>query len=193
MIVRKRGILLSLPIIAIGIMSSILLSYVAGVISSIVALFVLYFHRDPEITVEGGGMVSPCSGKVTDIRENDEYVEISIYLSLLNNHIIRSPKSGHIEDISRRGNGSKPAFLNSSEKNNRLIFKYTDVSVSVMTGFIARRLKPLVEESEVSAGDRICLISFGSRTNIRIHNTKRNSIDVEEGDRIKVGQNLLRP
>lgn len=191
MIIRKRGIIISVPIIVLGTLTAYSTHYTFGLIPLLLAAFVLYFHRDPSIEFENAGVISPCSGEVTDIRETQDYTEISVYLGLLDNHVIRSPVSGTINNITRKKGNNKPAFLNSSEKNNRMVYHYDSLSVSVMTGFIARRLKKLVEEeTNVKIGDRICLISFGSRTNIRIYDCTCDDIKISEGEKVNIGQKI---
>lgn len=191
MIIRKRGIIISVPILVLGFLTVYTIDYIFALVPLLIIIFVLYFHRDPSIEFEENGVISPCSGEVTDIEETQDYTEVSVYLGLLDNHIIRSPVSGTINKITRKEGGNKPAFLNSSEKNNRMVYQYDNLSISVMTGFIARRLKKLVDEdSNVKIGDRICLISFGSRTNIRIYDCTADDIEVSEGEKIRIGQKI---
>src|SRR5438045_5002985 len=67
-----------------------------------VALFMMYFFRDPQRTVpaEGGVAVSPADGKVMEVRPVDAgRNRISIFLSPLDVHVNRSPVAGTIRTV----------------------------------------------------------------------------------------------
>ena len=74
----------------------------------VLTLFVLFFFRDPERTVpqSRGVVVSPADGRVIvvkDIYEPDylkqDVRKISIFLSVFNVHVNRSPYEGNVEIV----------------------------------------------------------------------------------------------
>ena len=84
----------------------------AGLLT-LVALWVVYFFRDPERNGERGDrlVISPADGRVIDIREVDEpaylggrAIRISVFMNVFNVHVQRAPVNGKIvfyEDIYR--------------------------------------------------------------------------------------------
>lgn len=157
----------------------------------LLSLFFIWFHRDPNRDVVQDGFVSPVDGRIKHIEETDEQIEISVYLGITDVHIVRSPIEGIIEGIDRSKGGNYPAFLQQSEKNNSLTYRYEDgCIVSIMTGFIARRLKTKVDEGYVYRGQKIGLISFGSRSVVRL-DKERYELEVSEGDRLVSGKTKI--
>src|SRR5580700_968957 len=71
----------------------------------LLAVFFLWFFRDPErqIPAVPGAIVSPGDGKVTDVSlitaDGVSRRRISIFLSVFNVHVNRSPIAGIIRDI----------------------------------------------------------------------------------------------
>src|SRR5580693_9895841 len=71
----------------------------------LLAVFFLWFFRDPERTLpaEAGALVSPADGKVTDISpagsDGGSRLRMSIFLSVFDVHVNRSPISGTIRDV----------------------------------------------------------------------------------------------
>src|SRR5208282_5631275 len=71
----------------------------------LLALFFLWFFRDPERVVPDapGAVVSPRDGKVTDVslvrQGGGEQARISIFLSVFDVHINRSPIAGIVRDV----------------------------------------------------------------------------------------------
>lgn len=160
--------------------------------SVLIAFFILWFHRDPDREIPSAGLTSPVDGKVKNIRETDDgIVEVSIYLGLSDVHIARSPKQGYIENIYRKGEGNFPALLSRSKKNNSLVFSYeSGMEVSIMTGVIARRLQSKISTEAVSKGERIGLISFGSRSILR-YQSDNYDLTISEGDKVTAGETII--
>src|SRR5437763_9098992 len=72
-----------------------------GVPLYILALFCLYFFRDPDRPIPAGAVaVSPADGKVVSIkRDNPESTRISIFLNIFDVHVNRSPVAGRIAKV----------------------------------------------------------------------------------------------
>src|SRR5438128_6365124 len=67
----------------------------------LLALFCLYFFRDPEREIPSGPVaVSPADGKVVAIRsESATHKRVSIFLNIFDVHVNRTPISGTITDV----------------------------------------------------------------------------------------------
>lgn len=156
--------------------------------SILLSILFIWFHRDPPRDIAENGVVSPVDGTVKSIDRSNDRVKISIYLGLSDVHIVRSPVDGIITNMYRSGEGNYPALLDISEKNNSLVYEYEKgIEVAIMTGFIARRLKSKVDAGGVCRGDRIGIISFGSRSTVSF-SSNRYELKVSEGDKITAGE-----
>jgi phosphatidylserine decarboxylase len=99
-------------------------------------------------------------------------LRISIFMSVFNCHVNRSPMSGRVAVISYRpGKFINAALDKASEDNERnaLVIEGENVRIGVVqiAGLVARRIVCFVREGDyVSAGERIGLIRFGSRLDV---------------------------
>ena len=98
---------------------------------------------------------------------------VSIFMSVFNCHVNRSPVSGRIEHMSYRPGRFVNADLDkASEDNERncLLIKTAsgaEIGVVQIAGLIARRIVPFVRPgTSVGAGERIGMIRFGSRVDV---------------------------
>ena len=68
----------------------------------VLALFCLYFFRDPERAIPGGRVaVSPADGKVVAVKaESPTTTRVSIFLNIFDVHVNRTPISGKITGVS---------------------------------------------------------------------------------------------
>src|SRR5438034_10769041 len=67
----------------------------------VLALFCLYFFRDPDRSVPSGPVaVSPADGKVVAVKtESPTVTRVSIFLNIFDVHVNRTPISGKITDV----------------------------------------------------------------------------------------------
>ena len=143
-----------------------------------------YFFRDPSrvTPLRDGIVVAPADGRVSLISNavppedlglgQRPRPRVSIFMSVFDCHINRSPVSGRIERVAYR----KGLFLNAdldkaSEDNERNAFLIAtagrQIGVVQIAGLIARRIVSFVNEGQgVAAGDRIGMIRFGSRVDV---------------------------
>jgi phosphatidylserine decarboxylase len=155
-----------------------------GWLGLLATLWCAYFFRDPpRVTPLADGLVvAPADGRVSqvvnalpppELRLSERPLpRVSIFMSVFDCHVNRSPVSGRIERVAYR----QGAFLNAdldkaSEDNERnaLIVNSggTRIGVVQIAGLIARRIVPFVQEGQsVAAGDRIGMIRFGSRVDV---------------------------
>ena len=155
-----------------------------GWIGVVLTAWCAYFFRDPpRVTpMRDGLVISPADGRVSLVVNavppedlglgTRPLPRVSIFMSVFDCHVNRSPVSGRIERIVYR----KGLFLNAdldkaSEDNERNSFLIAtgsrQIGVVQIAGLIARRIVPFVNEGQsVAAGERIGMIRFGSRVDV---------------------------
>jgi phosphatidylserine decarboxylase len=151
----------------------------------LLALFFLWFFRDPEriIPEASGAVVSPGDGKVTDVSSVSigglPRTRISIFLSVFDVHVNRSPVTGVIREARyQKGkflNAMNPASAEHNEQNtvsvegdgHTVIFKQ-------IAGLLARRIVFTKKVGDsVRRGERVGLIKFGSRVDVLLDASAR--------------------
>src|SRR5580698_453659 len=155
-----------------------------GWIATVATLWCAYFFRDPpRVTpVRDGIVVAPADGRVSQIANAVPPAElglgerplprISIFMSVFNCHVNRSPVSGRVERVVYRAGKFLSADLDkASEDNERNAFLISTagarIGVVQIAGLVARRIVPFAREGEtVAAGQRIGMIRFGSRVDV---------------------------
>src|ERR1700741_398810 len=101
----RDGYFYALGLIAAAVLIGLLASPLWAIIPCLLAVFFLWFFRDPErgIPQEPGTLVSPADGKVTDIstvtNAEGQKTRISIFLSVFDVHVNRCPIAGVIRDV----------------------------------------------------------------------------------------------
>jgi len=167
----------------------------------LLAAFFLWFFRDPErhIPATAGAVASPADGTVTHVSTVSvgglTLSRISIFLSVFDVHVNRSPIAGVIRDVRyQRGKFLNAMGANSAAENEQNIVTVKGDGHTVVfkqiAGLLARRIvfTPKVGD-RVARGERIGLIKFGSRVDILLHNAAQ--IQVKPGDRVKGGASVI--
>ena len=150
-------------------------------------IWVAAFFRDPVRTtpVDPKLVVAPADGLVTMISRvpappelagegmAGEFTRVSIFMSVFDVHINRSPIAGTIRRIAYIPGKFLNADLDkASEDNERQHFLVerddgTKIAFTQIAGLVARRIMSFVAEGDrVAAGERIGLIRFGSRVDV---------------------------
>lgn len=202
--IHREGYFLSGSLIALGVIMSTICRWL-GRIFFMAAAFTLYFFRDPERKIPAGDnlMVSPADGKVVGI-DSVEHVpfidgpakRVSIFLSIFDVHINRSPIKGKIAYRNYMPGEFLAAFEpKASVKNeqNAVGIEAPDgyrVLVKQIAGLIARRILCWKNPGDqVNCGERFGLIRFGSRTEIYMPLDAR--IEVTLGQRVYGGSTII--
>jgi phosphatidylserine decarboxylase len=178
-----------------------------GWIGTLATAWCAYFFRDPvRITpLREGLVVSPADGRVSRVVNAVPPLElglserplprISIFMSVFDCHVNRSPMSGRIEKMVYRAGKFISADLDkASEDNERNAFVIAAararIGVVQIAGLVARRIVPFVQEGQaVAAGDRIGMIRFGSRLDVYLPEGSRAL--VAEGQTAIAGETIL--
>jgi phosphatidylserine decarboxylase len=155
-----------------------------GWLGALLAAWCTYFFRDPaRVTPLGEGLiVSPADGTVSRVSLAVPPAElglgtrplprVSIFMSVFNCHVNRSPMSGRIAVVAYRPGKFVNADLDkASEDNERngltIESETARIGVVQIAGLVARRIVCFVREGDhVAAGERIGLIRFGSRLDV---------------------------
>ena len=184
---------------------AVLTAWLAGVVWSLppclLVLFFLWFFRDPERTIPGspGAVVSPADGKVTDVcavsMNGVRHTRISIFLSVFDVHVNRSPVAGVIREVRyQKGkflNAMNPASAEHNEQNAVTVeCDGQTVLFKQIAGLLARRIVFNRRVGDhVARGERVGLIKFGSRVDVFLDSSAQMEIKI--GDRVKGGASLL--
>ena len=164
-------------------------------------VFVLFFFRDPERTppADPNSIVSPADGRVMEIVEemhgDQPGRRISVFLSIFDVHVNRSPVAGRITAIEYRSGKFYAAMRGrASAENEQNAFhvstEHGPVVFKQIAGWVARRI--LVWKAvgdSVTRGERVGMIRFGSRMDIFVPLTSELYIKV--GDKVRAGEQII--
>lgn len=166
------------PPLLLGVLALFVGWRLAGVFLLALALFVVYFFRDPERVPPAtpGIVVSPADGRVMEIVKEPwdgrAGQRISIFLAVWNVHVNRSPMAGRIIKVEYRPGKFYAAMRSraSSENEQNVIHLETDhgeIVFKQIAGWIARRVVSWKSAGDtVALGERFGMIRFGSRMDV---------------------------
>ena len=156
-----------------------------GWVGLILVVWCLYFFRDPDrVTPDNSNLViSPADGIIQMVTEASPPSEldmtenpmkrISIFMSVFDCHVNRSPINGNvIKDAYRPGKFLNATLDKASESNERRSLTIrtesgTEIAVVQIAGLIARRIISWTDEGrKLEAGERYGMIRFGSRLDV---------------------------
>jgi len=155
-----------------------------GWLGTLLTFWCAYFFRDPvRVTpVAEGLVVSPADGRISLVTNavpppqlglgDKPLPRVSIFMSVFDCHVNRSPVAGRIERIVYTAGKFLNADLDkASEDNERNAFLIASaagpIGVVQIAGLIARRIVCWAKEGQpIAAGERIGMIRFGSRVDV---------------------------
>jgi phosphatidylserine decarboxylase len=187
-----------LPAFALVLLCALLQWRAAAAAALVLALFVTWFFRDPAraIPADPETLVSPADGRVTAVEAlADGGARVSIFLSIFNVHVNRTPVAGKVVEVTRRPG----LFLDA--RNPEASARNVQASVTVrtprgdvrfvqITGLIARRIVcRLAPGAVVARGERYGLIRFGSRMDIFLPPAAEPAVRV--GDSVRGGSDVI--
>lgn len=141
------------------------------------------FFRDPvrRLAADPTMLYAPADGVVIGVDRVERpwflqrpALRIAIFLSILDVHVNRSPAAGRIDGVRDIGGGFAPAldFRRSHGNRRREIALTTDrgpLVIVQVAGLLARRIVGWVGVGDVvAAGQKIGMITFGSRTDLLV-------------------------
>lgn len=201
-----------LKIAAIIAVISIVISIVNsnfGWIGAILTVCCLGFFRDPDRVAPkniSNQIISPADGCVQKVCDcippeeiglgNEKVKKISIFMSVFDVHVNRSPISGILEKIQYiPGKFFNATLDKASVDNEREIFTVrTDDGKKIVfvriAGLVARRIRCDVKEGDrIEAGQRVGIIRFGSRVDVYL--PENINTMVEEGQTTVAGETVI--
>jgi phosphatidylserine decarboxylase len=198
------------PFIGLFALVSLVLFWIwapLGWIGAVLTIWCASFFRDPErfTPVRDGLVVAPADGRVSRIvnvvppRELDlgerPMQRISIFMSVFDCHVNRSPVGGRIEKIVYKAGTFINADLDkASEDNERnsfvIVTGQESIAVVQIAGLLARRIVCFTYQgAAVAAGQRIGMIRFGSRVDVYLPQDVRPL--VTEGQTAIAGETVI--
>lgn len=177
-----------------------------------ITIWVALFFRDPvRVTpLDEDAIIAPADGMITLIREvlpppemrgpdglgDQPMTRVSIFMSVFDVHINRSPISGTVKDVIYIAGKFLNADLDkASEDNERQHILVEDrlgrrIGFTQIAGLVARRIMPFIKRGDiVAAGQRIGLIRFGSRVDVYL--PEGTSALVTLGQRTIAGETII--
>lgn len=167
--------------------------------------FIAWFFRDPDraVPVVEKGFVSPADGRVLFVKKVDDPVyyngsclKISIFMSVFNVHVNRTPVSGAVTDVTYWPGKFFSANLDKASSDNERNAVYMTASTGEricfvqVAGLVARRIICRVTKGDtLDRGMRFGMICFGSRLDVYV--PEESIVSVKKGDRVKAGETLL--
>jgi phosphatidylserine decarboxylase len=177
----------------------------------VLPLAVAAFFRDPERTPDRvvapvDDVLSPADGKVMyaglgqdGVAPEGQWQQVSIFLSALDVHINRAPYGGRVVEVAERPGKWLAAYKHESAHLN----ERSDITVErqvgdelrrvhfrQIVGLMARRVVTRVSEGdELSTGQRVGLMKFGSRMDVFV--PPQCDLLVSTGDRVVAGETVI--
>jgi len=180
------------------------LSRVLLLLVSLVWALLLFFFRDPERSSppEDYLVLSPADGRVLSVDEVEEQCflmgrarRVSIFLSLLDVHVNRSPLAGVVELVSHRSGMFLQAFRPQASQQNEqnlvgIVHGGDRILLKQIAGILARRVVCGVRPGDrLEAGERFGLIKFGSR--LEVYLPSHYQVHVRQGQRVVGGETVI--
>jgi phosphatidylserine decarboxylase len=173
-------------------------------VPALAAAPVAAFFRDPnrDVPEDPAAVVAASDGKVLGVERlhddrfgDEEFLRVSVFLSVLDVHVNRAPVAGKVVDYFVETGGYAAAMKPSAEHN---VAAYTvletahgQVVVAQRTGLIARRIVQRAPVGSLLAkGERIGLIRFGSRTDVYLP-SERAVPRVSPGEKVVGGSSVI--
>lgn len=197
----KDGYFYGVGLLAAAAILYWLTSWPLALVPVLLAAFFLWFFRDPERSIPTGPglIVSPGDGLVTEtIRletPNGPRQRISIFLSVFDVHVNRSPIAGVITGVRyQKGkylNAMNPASADQNEQNIVTVRgEGCEVVFKQIAGLLARRIVFVPQQgSTIGRGERVGLIKFGSRVDVVV--PAEAELKVAKGVRVRGGASVL--
>ncbi len=199
----KKFIYVFLILALFCVLTRSLVGFVIAGVFVLLALFSLFFFRDPEREPPDDEMilVSPADGRVVFAGEYNDpafgpSLRIGVFMSLADVHINRAPFGGVVELVEHADGGFKHAASQKAfgQNERQSVFISTEkgaIVVHQIAGMVARRIVCRVKEGQkLERGEKIGMIRFGSRVEVIMPQLECILL-VKEGDKVKCGKSAI--
>ena len=210
--ITREGLPFILAAAAVTVLSVVLAASFSGwlliafaIVCGLVTVFMMLFFRDPprQVTASPDALLAPADGRIVGIEEIPQHphvgrpaVLVSIFLSILDVHINRAPATGRVDYVVYRPGRFLAAYrrrasdVNEQSEIGLTLTNGTRIVVKQIAGSIARRIVCRLRQGDtVTAGARIGMIRFGSRTDLLI--PAGCALRVEVGDHVTGGLTVI--
>jgi phosphatidylserine decarboxylase len=169
--------------------------------------YMALFFRDPDRACDAAppdpdAVLSPADGVVMVAGEpqpgvppEGDWQQVSVFLSVVDVHVNRSPYRGEITDSSYRKGSFLAAYRKeSAHRNERSELWLRDGQRTVVfrqiVGVLARRIVTRVSTGDhLASGQRMGLMKFGSRMDVFL--PRECTITVRQGQRVRGGETVI--
>ena len=198
----------AVPFVVIATVPVVAVWWWGGVGAAAVALLlpvaIALFFRDPDRSPsqDPALVLSPADGTVMfagpalpgDAPDASDWLQVTIFLSVLDVHINRTPVSGRVTRVRYQPGTFLPAYKPESSRNERSEIWFDHQGVPIVArqvvGMLARRVVcRLVEGQDVAAGAHLGLMKFGSRMDVFVPPTA--TLAVAAGQKVRAGDTVL--
>jgi phosphatidylserine decarboxylase len=157
------------------------LKVAATITGALIFILIVRFFREPhrEPLNENDSVSAPADGTIVEVKQvyegeflKCECIQVSVFMSVFNVHVNWFPVNGFVEYYKYHpGKYLVAMHPKSSEKNERTTVVInnggTRVLIRQIAGLIARRIVCYAKEgAQISQGDQVGFIKFGSRVDI---------------------------
>jgi len=202
--VAKEGLIFICPFIGLGVLFLAFGSWFLFGACFILASIFCFFFRDPKRNVPQveSSILAPADGKVIKIQDIESHPSfhssvkiISIFLSIFDVHITRTPIAGVVEEIEYTPGKFFRAYKEEAglkNESNSIFIKgdKTNLLIKQIVGFAARRIKCFVKKNErVAEGQKLGLMYFGSRVDIFLGEDVR--LEIQLNQKVRAGETKI--
>jgi len=202
--VAKEGLRFILPALGLAVLSGL---FGLGGLALFFVLFAgafAFFFRDPDRVPPAGEhlLVAPADGEVLGLETLDAdpaiggpATRLTIFLSLLDVHIVRAPFAATVASVDRRPGKFLPAYRPEAGEQNEsttLVLKggRLDAVMKMSVGVAARRIKAFVRPGDaVARGQKAGLMFFGSRVELTL--PRSVTIRASLHGKVKAGESVI--
>jgi phosphatidylserine decarboxylase len=174
----------------------------AGVLL-LLAIPIALFFRDPERhpPADPDAVLAPADGKVmfagpgrADEAPPGEWLQVTIFLSLLDVHINRTPVAGRVTRVDYVPGTFLPAYKTEAAQNEHseiwIDRRGRTIVCRQVVGVLARRVVTRIQSGDtLETGARIGLMKFGSRMDVFVPITA--TLLVKAGEHVRGGETIV--
>jgi phosphatidylserine decarboxylase len=203
--VAKEGFLFLIPSALLTIFCGGIGWKVPAYLGILLTLFIGFFFRNPKRRIPAlkNIILSPADGRIIRVEECEEdrflkekTLKVSIFMSLFNVHINRSPASGKVLETSYHpgqffvAHAEKSSLLN---EQNAFILETEDrqkILLIQIAGYVARRIVCYAKAGDtLKMGEIFGMIRFGSRIDLYLPTAVKPVVKL--GQRVKGGESII--
>ena len=204
MVIVKDGYTFIIGTIILTLIIYYFFGIYAAIVPGVLALFFIYFFRNPSRSMpyDPNILYSPADGTVMAVEDiyDDEYLnepatKVTVFLSVFNVHVNRSPIDGEIKYQRYTCGQFVPAYKKSASFENERHAIGLDngrmrILVTQVAGLLARRIVSWVTLGhQMKQGECYGMIKFGSSTELVV--PKNVEITVKKGDTVVGGVTVM--